>query len=385
MFQFLCKLSLKMIADWKKEMLLIMAGMVICSCAVIKFTDNLTNFEHYYYDAKGTKEEQVFYENRVHFTFLDAENLPQAVEHLKNQEGIRNVILKGNCEIVSGHDFKVASYSSVPILTEHDNSIGKMPEQVEDGTIVLSFQALDSLEGSMPDIVEDEVVEILDEDPRQTAYTVFYSCGQKFPMAGRSYQIVAENFFFSENLLSLNDFMELDKAGKLSKVELIYIYDDSFSDSQMAEAEEQIRAVREWEDTYKEQPQNTLEVSDYLDLMGKSVIGVVLAVLNALFIYRSVLKRRLPSYSVLKLLGLGNFRLRAMLLIEMLVVFAVSYLSALVLFLCYCGVTGELVYNLRYSAGYSFGLLLAVYVLLSLVMTGKLVKKQPFEMYAADR
>lgn len=384
MFYYLCKLALKMLTEWKKEMLLIMAGTAICSCAVIKFTDNITNFEHFYYDAKGTKEEQIFYENRVHFSFPDAEKLPEAVERLKGMEGIRNVILKGNCEIAPGHDFKVAFYSDIPILTEHDNSIGKMPEQVEDGTIVLSFQELVSLEGGMP-VPEEGIVEIQEEDSWQTKYTVFYSCDKKFPMAGRTYQVVAENFFFSENLLSLNDFMGLDKDGKLSGVELVYIYDDSFSDRQMAEAEEQIRAVRKWVNTYKEQPQNTLEVSDYLDLMGKSVIGVVLAVLNALFIYRSVLKRRLPSYSVLKLLGLGNIRLRVMILMEMLLVFVVSYLIAFGLFLCYCGITGELVYNLRYSAGYSFGLLLAVYILLSLVMTGKLVRKQPFEMYAAGR
>lgn len=83
MFYYLCKLSLKMLTEWKKEMLLIMVGTVICSCAVIKFTDNITNFEHFYYDAKGTKEEQVFYENRVHFSFPDAEKLPEAVERLK--------------------------------------------------------------------------------------------------------------------------------------------------------------------------------------------------------------------------------------------------------------------------------------------------------------
>lgn len=384
MFHYLCKLTLKMLTEWKKEMLLIMAGTVICSCAVIKFTDNITNFEHFYYDAKGTKEEQVFYENRVHFTFSDVEKLPEVVERLKGLEGIRNVILRGNCEIVPGHDFKVAFYSDIPILTEHDNSIGKMPEQVEDGTIVLSFQELNSLEGGMPDPGEG-IIEVQEEDSWQTKYTVFYSCDKKFPMNGRTYQVVAENFFFSENLLSLNDFMGLDKDGKLSGVELIYIYDDSFDDLQMAEAEEQIRAVREYEDTYKEQPKNTLKFSDYLDLMGKSVIGMVLAVLNALFIYRFVLKNRLPSYSVLKLLGLGNIRIRVMILIEMLVVFAVSYLIALGLFLCYCGITKELVYNLRYSAGYSFGLLMAVYILLSLIMTGKLVRKQPFEIYAAGR
>lgn len=384
MFHYLCKLTLKMLTEWKKEMMLIMAGTVICSCAVIKFTDNITNFEHFYHDAKGTKEEQIFYENRVHFTFSDADKLPEAMERLKGLEGIQNVILKGNCEIVPGHDFQVAFYSDIPILTEHDNSIGRMPEQVEDGTIVLSFQELDSLEGGMP-VPEEGIVEVQGEGSWQTKYTVFYSCDKKFPMAGRTYQVVAENFFFSENLLSLNDFMGLDRSGKLSGVELVYIYDDSFSDRQISEAEEEIRTVREWEDTYKEQPKNTLEVSDYLDLMGKSVIGMVLAVLNALFIYRSVLKRRLPSYSVLKLLGLGNVRLRAMFLMEMLAVFVVSYLIALGLFLCYCVITGELVYNLRYSAGYSFGLLLAVYVLLAMAMTGKLVKKQPFEMYAAGR
>lgn len=67
---FLYRLSLKMITDWKREILLVMLGIIISSCAVIKFTDNITNFQHYYYDTKGTREERVFYENRVHFSLL---------------------------------------------------------------------------------------------------------------------------------------------------------------------------------------------------------------------------------------------------------------------------------------------------------------------------
>ena len=123
MFVFLCRLSLKMIAEWKKEILLVMLGIVISSCAVIKFTDNLTNFRRYYDDAKGTREERIFYENRVHYRFSDARQLPEIVEKLQGQEGIRSVVLRGELEIVPGCGFPVAYYSSIPLLTEHDNNI----------------------------------------------------------------------------------------------------------------------------------------------------------------------------------------------------------------------------------------------------------------------
>ena len=106
--------------------------------------------------------------------------------------------------------------------------------------------------------------------------------------------------------------------------------------------------------------------------MSNLILGVILAVLNALFIYQSVLKRRIPSYAVLKLLGLKNFQLRAVILLEMLLLFSCSFI-------------GQLIYNLRYSIGYSFGLLLLIYVLLSLIMTIRLVKKQPFEAYSANK
>lgn len=384
MFRFLCRLSLKMIADWKKEILLVMLGIVISSCAVIKFTDSLSNFKRYYDDVKGTREERIFHENRVHFRFPDSRQLPEIVEKLKGQEGIRNVILKGDLEIVSGCDFPVAFYSSIPILTEHDNSIGRTPEHVQDGTIVLSYRALCGLEGRGPE-PEEGIVVTYDETTEESPYTIFYSCDQKFPMAGQSYQIVGENFNFEENLLSLNDLMELDQMGKLSGLELIYIYDDDFGDSQMEQAKELIRSVRSWEDTYREQPENTLTVSDYLDMLSDLIIGVVLAVLNALFIYQSILKRRMPSYAVLKLLGLKNLRLRVIILLEMVAVFAVSYLIAVLLFLAYCGMTGDMLYNLRYSIGYSFCLLLTIYVLLSVVMTARLGRSQPFEAYVVNR
>ena len=236
MSQFLFRLSLKMITDWKKEMLLVILGIIISSCAVIKFTDSITNFENYYNDVNGTKEERIFHENRFHFSFQDSENLDNVIEQLKRQEGIRNVILKGNTQIASGHDFAVAFYSSIPILTKYDNSIGTTPEQVKDGTIVLSYGTLVSLEGGTPSDPEDGVVVTSGDTKEKTPYTVFYSCGQQFPMAGKFYQVVAENFIFKENLLSLHDFMNLDREGKMSDVELVYIYDDGFTESQMAQA-----------------------------------------------------------------------------------------------------------------------------------------------------
>ena len=273
----------------------------------------------------------------------------------------------------------------MPVLSKHDNSIGTTPEQVKDGTIVLSYERLHSLRGGMPSDPEDGVVITYEEPEEKTPYTLFYPCGHQFPMAGKFYQVVAENADFEENLISLHDFMELDREGKMFDVELVYIYDDGFTESQMAQAEELIRSIKPWEHTYKEDPNNTLSVSDYLDFMGSLIIGVILAVLNALFIYQSVLKRRIPSYSVLKILGLKNLRLWAMIMLEMLILFTMSFIVSVILFFLYCGITGELLYNLRYSVGYSFCLLLVIYILLSMIMTIRLVRKQPFEVFADNR
>ena len=285
MFRFLCKLSFKMIMDWKREMILVMAGIIICSCAVIKFTDNLSGFERNYWDVEGTKEEQVFYENRVHFSYKDSDKLTEVVEQLKNQEGINNVILKGNMEIVPGAKFSVASYSSVPILSVHDLSIGKMPEKVVDGTIVLSYQALvDLVDMNMNSNIGGEVVEIQDGEIEKSEYKVFYSCDQQFPMGGKSYDVVSENSNFMENLLSQNDFIELCKTEKLSDLEVVYIYDEDFSDSQKMQAANIVQSIKPWESTYEEEIDNTLEISDYLDAMGALIIGMLFAVLNALFI-----------------------------------------------------------------------------------------------------
>ena len=145
MNRFLARFSWKMIKEWKKEILLVLLGIVICSCVVIKFTDGLTNFRKYYYDSKGTKEERIFYENRVHFSFDDTDQLEQVVEKLQNQDGIRMVVLKGNLELSTGKSFAVASYSSLPVFSVNDRAIGTVPEHLKDGTIVLSFAVLDGL------------------------------------------------------------------------------------------------------------------------------------------------------------------------------------------------------------------------------------------------
>lgn len=386
MIYFLCKLSLKMITDWKKEILLVMMGIIISSCAVIKFTDNLTNFTRYYYDVKGTEEERIFHENRVHFTFQDSDKLDEILDKLIKQQGVKNIILKGNFQITSGYDFPVAFYYSTPILTEYDNSIGTTPDQVKDGTIVLSYGALADLGGAGNNTGNvGEINETYNENGENKIYKSFYTRNEKFPMGSKSYQVTAENFIFQENLISLNDFMALDTTGKVDDLELIYIYDNNFTRDQMIHAENVIRTIKPWNDSYKEQPKNTLEISDYIDLMSDLIIGVVLAVLNALFIYQSLLKRRIYSYSVLKLLGLKNIRLQFMILLEMIIVFSVSFIIAMILFFSYCCLTGELIYNLRYSGGYSFLLLLVIYTMLSLIMTQKLVRQHPFEIYSNNR
>ena len=375
-----------MITDWKKEILLVMLGIIISSCAVIKFTDNITNFTRYYDDVKGTEEERVFHENRVHFAFQDADKLDEILDKLIIQQGIKYIILKANFEIIPGHDFPVAFYSSTPILTEYDNSIGTTPNQVEDGTIVLSYGALSNLGGASDSTVNvSEIMETYYDNVGKNNYKDFYIRGEQFPMGSRSYQVTAENFIFQENLISLHDFITLDTTGKIEDLELIYIYDNNFTRDQMIDAENLIRSIKPWNDSYKELPQNTLEISDYMDLMSDLIIGVVLAVLNALFIYQSLLKRRIYSYTVLKLLGLKNFRLQFMILLEMVIVFSVSFIIAMILFFLYCFLTGELIYNLRYSGGYSFLLLLIIYTLLSLIITKKLVKQHPFQIYANNR
>ena len=50
-------------------------------------------------------------------------------------------------------------------------------------------------------------------------------------LEGNPYHIVAENFYFSENLLSRNDFMTLSKSKNFHDLEVIYIYEDGFTEA----------------------------------------------------------------------------------------------------------------------------------------------------------
>ena len=44
-----------------------------------------------------------------------------------------------------------------------------------------------------------------------------------------------------------------------------------------------------------------------------------------------------------------------------------------------------MIYNLRYSLGYSFVFLLVVYAFLAVIMTVRLIAGQPFEAYVEQR
>lgn len=363
MFYFTFKFIRSMIQENFKELCLVLLGITICLCLLVNYGDSLLTIENDYMDT--TDEEAVTdCINRVVFIFCDEEGLDEIIKQLMEQPGIHTVEAEG---YVEGGSIRCGS--RMPLMKKRECLTGSIPEELSDGQIITSH---DLLAGGGHDL------QTMEGHDLQTTRE-FIAQGEKIRIAGRDFVNVAEIAGSQGHVVTIQDFIELYKESGSGGITLSYVYENGFTEEQKQEAETLIRVIQKPEKCYE--PDHSLEFSDFIDDCRTELLGLIIAALNALFLYVCLLKKRIPVYTVLKLQGLTNGRLRQMLLLEFLFIYLAACLLSAAAYGIFARVVGRQMTSFKEVYLYSTGCILVINLILFFLLTWKLVRRQPYELY----
>lgn len=361
MLEFTFQFMKAMIVEWKKELSLVLVGMILCICVILNFTDSVFDVG-YLYGWDSSSEAINYNENRVNFIFSDAEGIEEIVDAVYKVDGVSDVFLKAtandNTEILSGT--KVPYISSDGIVTGH------VPESLAEGEVIVSLQSL-----------QTQQRESIDENSMNSEYV---AVGENVTIDEKEFTCTAEINELAEFVLNQNDFLELYRQGKLDRLTMYYIYENGFTKKE--EVKNLVDRIKAPEAVEEEESRRGIEWSEYMESIQDMILGMIVAVLNAMFLYVYVLERRIPSYSILKLQGISNGMLRVMLFLEFLVLYLLAFCISGVGYGIYSLVTSSNFFNTAQVYFYTFMSLLILHGVIFWLLTWKLVRRQPFEIYS---
>lgn len=375
MLQFTLKFIGSMIRDNFRELCLVLVGITLCLCLLINSGDSMLTIENVYSDT--TDEEAVTdFLNRVFFVFSDADGLEKITKRLMEQTGVRTVYADG----YAGTQIRCGS--RMPLIRKQGILTGSIPNILSQGQIITSH---DLLTGSVerwdtaPESESGELGVGEDEGLEKPETKEFIAQGDKIRIAGKDFVNVAEIAGSEGHIVTIEDFIELYKESGSGGITFSYVYEKGFTEEQKQEIEALIRTVKKPEKVYE--VDHSIQFLDFTEMAREELLGLIIASLNALFLYVYLLKKRIPVYTVLKLQGLTNGRLRGMLLAEFLFVYLVACLLSAAAYGSFARIVGRQMVFFKEVYLYSVACVFVINLVLFSLVTWKLVRKQPYELY----
>ena len=362
MFRFSIKFIKSMLWEWKKEICFVMIGIVLCVCVIINFADSFYSFTTMYWGAE-TKEDLSYNENRANYMFSGSDKLEEVVEEISKIEGVEEIYMTAETK----DNIKILSGTHMPRITKNGVMTGRWPEQLNEGEFIASLGELSNLRHSNPD---------------NEALSDYMAAGETLTISGKELTCVAETGDIAEFILCQKDFLEICKLDKVDTIKMYYIYEDGFTEEKKQQVTECISKIKTPDSVEQQETMKGYELSEFIETTQSIILGAIIALLNAMFLYISILERRIPAYSILKLQGLSNMKLRIMLFGEFTVLFLLSFATGIGLYIATVKLSGGVLYNTLYSGLYTFLILFCINIVIFFLVSWKLVRRQPFEIYS---
>lgn len=357
------KLIKSLFVDNKKEIFLIIFGFILCIGLITGVENNI--FSPEVKNIENTSEEfaDEFNNKTEYFLFSDVKDLDKVMEYLKNVKGIDGVFAE-NEEDEKGA--KIQCGTRLMPVSDSDMVVGKIPKKLDDGQIILSKEKLSGVKFDGSDTKEQS------DDGEQTEYI---PAGEKIEISGSEFISVAETNLPEGNIVTENDFFRLLNKSDGTQIMVSYIY-DKLSDTEKNGIAKKVKSIKNYEKTWSGISENSVDIMTFIQYSGQMIPGLILAVLNTLFVYSYLLERRIKIYSILKLHGITNKKLVMLLLNEFIVIQFISFLIVL----CGCSFKKNIV-RLRILCCYSEIVVFLISLFLFCIIIRKMFKKQPFELY----
>lgn len=349
MLKFTFKFMKSMFQENKKEVLFVLLGMVLCVFVVLNFTDSALGTDY-------SEEELAYENNRVTFTFSDIQNLEPVMNAIAEEDGVQNVLVDAAC-MIEMNEFIIQSGVKLPRIDEDAVFNGEIPKKLAAGEALISTRDAQG-PGS------------------------FIAVGDTCALGDYDFTNVAQIGYSDISvIIGMEDFIKLCNEYGHELLEVTYIYEDGFTGEQKKKLETLVADMKKIDEIREAEKISGIDWAVYIGTIKDLILGMIIAVLNDMFLYAYILNSRIPAYSVLKLQGVSNRNLRRMLFAELIVLYIIAYVMAGGLYAFIGLVTGNLFYNTAQIYVYTFVSILALNIVLFSMFIRKLIKAQPFEIY----
>lgn len=346
-----------MIPHSYREMLLVLFGMVCSLFLLMSYVQTIFGFQNNYIGVSD-KEAVEYVKNIQYVQYKDSDGMEEIIRFLEEKDGIFGIEMNG---MIDGEAMQCGV--TLPYIEKGYFLLGTLPSRLEDGEIIISY--------SNRITRDDEESSIM-------------NAGSAYFIGDQGYTIVAEVQSPEGHILSVNDFLQLYKKQGSGPIDFYYRYHDGLSKKEIRDIQRQMDGIKKPRQ-HRSIQNSRIDLSLFLDVSVVVIFGLLLTVLNYLFLYSYLIQKRLEAYSTLQLLGMTKQQMRFMLIIEMISLFVCAGVISVGGFMLSYYLNSGLNFRIKDTVLYSVGVLFLLTLVMSILFSYRAMRKNPCELYRLAR
>jgi len=347
----LCK-SVK--ANLKTDFILyifVMIGMIICVTMFFVFG-------RFYFTESSELRDKSFYQNRVSFLFNDSTKFKELSDDLLKSNLISDIIM--SCIRQSDFGANEVAYFQGSYKYPTDR-VAAGNTNAKSGCFIMS-------ERFRQRVFQETKNNILLGSKVNVGNSVVECDG-----------IVLTNDF--DLLVDKQTFFNINSA---QQYKLTYVFKDYTKITEIDALNESVFEKYAPNSIIRPEKTSKFTLWGLLFALGPNLLIIVISMVNHFFIYSFLLKRRLYTYSILKLCGLSNIYTATFLFSEMLIMFTISFIMSIPIYI-YSSIfitnKAMSMIELITQFGYAYPILLIINTLLFIIVAHGIISKNCIRLY----
>jgi hypothetical protein len=349
----------------KKEITLILCGMVISLCLIFHIGASFFSFTNTYLNTDSTDASEYQF-NRIYFSFADSDKINKIVSTLTDNKYVKGVYL----EAALDDGEMIQTGTDMPYVVEDEVMLGHIPKTLKDGEIIVSYTILSNT-GSR---------NIL-RNGQEYSSSGYAAVGDELIYGDKTYQVIAEMNDSNGNIVTIHDFYEIYHSLGDGAITLSYVFKDEMTDKEKNSLSYKINNIKEYENTWDGIYNQNIDWNYFFEMSKLEIIGVIIASLNTMLLYIYFLKKRIKNAAVLKMLGMKNRQIRGVWMLEYLLIYLTAVAVSVIFYKIYLRQSDVIYFKTTEIMMISILCIWGIYVTLFLLFTKKYVMKNPFELY----